>query len=85
MKATTVRIVLLPMCCLTMISCDSNKSKIEEKAKQLTEALKTKDGAIIDHTIVKNRVESEPDDDESFVIAGLVNKGYDINVKYQVS
>ena len=85
MKATTVRIVLLLMCCLTMISCDSNKSKIEEKAKQFTEALKTKDVAISDHTIVKNRVESEPGDDESFVIAGLVNKGYDINVKYQVS
>ena len=34
MKATTVRIVLLLMCCLTMISCDSNKSKIEEKAAQ---------------------------------------------------
>ncbi len=29
MKATTVRIVLLIMCCLTMISCDSDKSKIE--------------------------------------------------------
>ena len=52
MKATTVRIVLLLMCCLTMISCDSNKSKIEEKAKQFTEALKTKDGAISDRTIV---------------------------------
>ena len=85
MKATTVRIVLLPMCCLTMISCDSNKSKIEEKAKQFTEALKTKDVAISDHTIVKTRVESEPDGDESFVITGLVNKDYDINVKLQVS
>ena len=47
MKATTVRIVLLLMCCITMISCDSNKSKIEEKAKQFTEALKTKDVATI--------------------------------------
>lgn len=47
MKATTVRIVLLLMCCLTMVSCDSNKSKIEEKAKQFTEALKTKDVATI--------------------------------------
>lgn len=47
MKATTVRIVLLLMCCITMISCDSNKSKIEEKAKQFTEALKTKDVAAI--------------------------------------
>lgn len=36
---------------------------------------------ISDHTIVKIRVESEPDDDESFVITGLVNKDYDINVK----
>ena len=56
-----------------------------EKAKQFTEALKTKDVAISDHTIVKTRVESEPDDDESFVITGLVNKDYDINVKLQVS
>ena len=47
MKATTVRIVLLLMCCLTMVSCDSNKSKNEEKAKQFTEALKTKDVATI--------------------------------------
>ena len=47
MKVTTVRIVLLLMCCLTMISCDSNKSKIEEKAKQFTEALKAKDVATI--------------------------------------
>lgn len=47
MKATTVRIVLLLMCCLTMVSCDSNKSKIEEKAKQFTESLKTKDVATI--------------------------------------
>ena len=36
---------------------------------------------ISDHTIVKIRVESEPDDDESFVITGLVNKDYGINVK----
>ena len=36
---------------------------------------------ISDHTIVKIRVESEPDDDESFVITGLVNKDYAINVK----
>lgn len=36
---------------------------------------------ISDHTTVKIRVESEPDDDESFVITGLVNKGYGINVK----
>lgn len=36
---------------------------------------------ISDHTTVKIRVESEPDDDESFVITGLVNKEYGINVK----
>lgn len=36
---------------------------------------------ISDHTTVKIRVESEPDDDESFVITGLVNKDYGINVK----
>ena len=32
-------------------------------------------------TTVRIRVESEPDDDESFVITGLVNKNYGINVK----
>ncbi|MFW5525857.1 MAG: hypothetical protein ACOCOW_02345 [Prevotella sp.] len=36
---------------------------------------------ISDHTTVKIRVESEPDDDESFVITGLVNKDFGINVK----
>ena len=32
-------------------------------------------------TTVRIRVESEPDDDESFAITGLVNKNYGINVK----
>ena len=32
-------------------------------------------------TTVRIRVESEPDDDESFVITGLVNNNYGINVK----
>lgn len=36
---------------------------------------------ISNHTIVKIRVESEPDDDESFMITGLINKDFDINVK----
>ena len=36
---------------------------------------------ISDHTTVKIRVESEPDDDESFVITGLVNKDFGFNVK----
>ena len=85
MKTRTIQLFLLLLCCFAFTACDSNKSKIEEKAKQFTEALKTKDVAISDHTIVKTRVESEPDDDESFVITGLVNKDYDINVKLQVS
>ena len=36
---------------------------------------------ISNHTIVKIRVESEPDDAESFMITGLINKDYGINVK----
>jgi len=38
---------LLLLCCFAFTACDSNKSKIEEKAKQFTEALKTKDVATI--------------------------------------
>lgn len=47
MKAKTLKILLFLMCCLTMASCDSNKGKIEEKTKQFTEALKSKDVATI--------------------------------------
>ena len=38
---------MLLLCCFAFTACDSNKSKIEEKVKQFTEALKTKDVATI--------------------------------------
>ena len=44
---TTIQLFLLLLCCFAIIACDSNKSKIEEKVKQFTEALKTKDVATI--------------------------------------
>jgi len=47
MKTRTIQLFLLLLCCLAFTACDSNKSKIEEKAKQFTEALKTKDVATI--------------------------------------
>ncbi|MDD7190688.1 MAG: hypothetical protein SO442_02045 [Prevotella sp.] len=47
MKTRTIQFFLLLLCCFAFTACDSNKSKIEEKAKQFTEALKTKDVATI--------------------------------------
>lgn len=47
MKTRTIQLFLLLLCCFAFTSCDSNKSKIEEKVKQFTEALKTKDVATI--------------------------------------
>lgn len=47
MRTKTIQLVLLLLCCFAITSCDSNKSKIEEKAKLFTEALKTKDVATI--------------------------------------
>ena len=47
MKTRTIQLFLLLLCCFAFTACDSNKSKIEEKAKQFTEALKTKDVATI--------------------------------------
>lgn len=44
---TTIQLFLLLLCCFAITACDSNKSKIEEKTKQFTEALKTKDVATI--------------------------------------
>lgn len=43
MKAKTLKILLLLMCCLTMASCDSNKGKIEEKTKQFVESMNSND------------------------------------------
>lgn len=47
MRTKTIQLVLLLLCFFAITSCDSNKSKIEEKAKLFTEALKTKDVATI--------------------------------------
>lgn len=47
MKTRTIQLFLLLLCCFAFTACDSNKSKIEEKVKQFTEALKTKDVATI--------------------------------------
>lgn len=47
MKTRTIQLFLLLLCCFAFTGCDSNKSKIEEKVKQFTEALKTKDVATI--------------------------------------
>lgn len=47
MRTKSIRIFLLVVCCLALAACDSNKGKIEEKAKQFTEALKSKDVATI--------------------------------------
>ena len=47
MKTRTIQLFLLLLCCFAITACDSNKSKIEEKAKLFTEALKTKDVATI--------------------------------------
>ena len=47
MKTKTIQLFLLLLCCFAFTACDSNKSKIEEKVKQFTEALKTKDVATI--------------------------------------
>lgn len=47
MKTRTIQFFLLLLCCFAFTACDSNKSKIEEKVKQFTEALKTKDVATI--------------------------------------
>lgn len=47
MKTRTIQLFLLLLCCFAFTACDSNKSKIEDKAKQFTEALKTKDVATI--------------------------------------
>lgn len=47
MKTRTIQLFLLLLGCFALTACDSNKSKIEEKTKQFTEALKTKDVATI--------------------------------------
>lgn len=47
MKTRTIQLFLLLLCFFAFTACDSNKSKIEEKTKQFTEALKTKDVATI--------------------------------------